>query len=270
MIGECPKKEKDRPKPTIEEPDPVTWYRFALLADRLGFNSQVIRQLKADDPYKTEARNYLLKHNPPEFYTFDQRLFEDCVEQMARTRAAVVEKDRQYVRPPLVVDGPGESLSRRCGRFFQTAHEYDRNYLFLEVLYDTDNSRGKGITSFFVRRSVYFAFFGRSVPSGKAEAPGGRPPPSSPSGNMDWESGRGEERSPNNVDSRPADPSAPKRPRIERQISPLRSSQEQRALVPIEHPLTLQAGENVCLHPHHPVYPFWKAENNTGYHASWR
>jgi hypothetical protein len=35
MIGESPKKEKDRPKPTIEEPDPVTWYRFALLADRL-------------------------------------------------------------------------------------------------------------------------------------------------------------------------------------------------------------------------------------------
>jgi hypothetical protein len=54
-IGECPKKEKDRPKPTIEEPDPVTWHRFSLLADRLGFDSEVIKQLKADDPYRAEA-----------------------------------------------------------------------------------------------------------------------------------------------------------------------------------------------------------------------
>ena len=104
MIGECPKKEKDQPKPTIEEPDPVTWYRFALLADRLGFDSEVIRQLKADDPYRVEARNFLLKHNPPELYTYDQQLFEECVEQMARTRAAVVEKGRQHIKPPVVVD----------------------------------------------------------------------------------------------------------------------------------------------------------------------
>jgi hypothetical protein len=94
MIGECPKKEKDRPKPTIEEPDPVTWYRFALLADRLGFDSEVIRQLKADDPYRVEARNFLLKYNPPELYTYDQQLFEEYVEQMARIHTAVVEKDR--------------------------------------------------------------------------------------------------------------------------------------------------------------------------------
>ena len=85
MIGECAKKEKNQPKPTIEEPDPVTWYRFALLADRLSFDSKVIRRLKVDDPYRADARNFLLKHN---------------VEQMARTPAAVVEKDRQYVKPP--------------------------------------------------------------------------------------------------------------------------------------------------------------------------
>jgi hypothetical protein len=44
---------------------------------------------------------------------------------MARTCAAVVEKDRQYIKPPVVVDGPGEPLPRRCGRFFQTAYEYE-------------------------------------------------------------------------------------------------------------------------------------------------
>jgi len=221
MIGEGPKKEKDRPKPTVEEPDPVLWHRFALFADRLGFDSKVIRKLKADDPYRTEARNFLLKHNSPEFYTFNQELFEDCVEQMARTRAAAVEKDRPFVRPPAVVDGPGEPLPRRCGRFFQTAYEYDRKYLFLEVLYGANDVRGKGITSFFARRSTYFAFFGMRVLSAVAEATGGRP-----------ESTDGG--SAQNVKQEvPADVSpAPKRARIEYVTTPSPSSEEQVALVP--------------------------------------
>jgi hypothetical protein len=38
----------------------------------LTWCSLAVRQLKADDPYKVEARNFLLKHNPPELYTYDQ------------------------------------------------------------------------------------------------------------------------------------------------------------------------------------------------------
>jgi hypothetical protein len=237
MIGECPKKEKDRPKPTIEEPDPVTWHRFALLADRLGFESKVIDQLKADDPYRTEARNFLLKHNPPEFYTFNQQLFEDCVEQMATARAAFVEKDRQYIKPPVVVDGPGEPLPRRCGRFFQSAYEYERRYLFLDVLYDATSAIGKGITSFFVRRSTYFAFFGTGVPNATAEAP-----EDSMNGGSDGESPHNANFGPAPPQDPAAEPPARKRARTDRPTPPPPSSQEQMALVPRH--LTSQASEN--------------------------
>ena len=123
------------------------------------------------------------------------------MEQIAKTRAAVVEKDGQCIKPLLVVDGPGESLPRRCGRFFQAAYEYDRNYLFLDVLYDATDVRGRGVTSFFVRRSTYFAFFGLSVPIASAEV--GRPPPE---GNMSGESGGG---SPHNVNPGAAPDHAP-------------------------------------------------------------
>ena len=41
-----------------------------------------------------------------------------CVEYLARALAAAVERKRQYINPPGVVDGPGESLPRQCGRFF--------------------------------------------------------------------------------------------------------------------------------------------------------
>jgi hypothetical protein len=89
---------------------------------------------------------------------------------MARTRAVVVEKDRQHIKPPVVVDEPGEPLPRQYGRFFQTVYEYERNYLFLDVLYNTTNTRGKGIILFFIRRSIYFAFFSRRLPGAMAKA----------------------------------------------------------------------------------------------------
>jgi len=264
MIGECPKKEKDSPKPTIKEPDPVTWYRFALLADRLGFDSEVIRQLKADDPYRIEARNFLLKHNPPELYTFDPQLFEECVEQIARTRAAAVEKGQGYIKPPVVVDGPGEPLPRRRGRFFQTAYEYERNYLFLDIFYDAADARGKGITSLFVRRSAYFAFFGRRLPSATAEAARGRPP-RNPEGNMTRESGGAP---PHHAESGPAppqtpaaEPSAPKRSRRDRPTPPPPSSQQQVALVPVS-----QANENLSSQEQMQLVPASEASENVSIH----
>jgi len=117
MIRECLRKEKNRPKPTIEELDPVTWHRFVLLAYRLGFDSKKIKQLEVDDLFKYEACNLLLKHNPLELYDFDQRLLEDYVENIARVCISVVKKEREYIKPLLVVKGEGESLLRRCRRF---------------------------------------------------------------------------------------------------------------------------------------------------------
>jgi hypothetical protein len=49
------------------------------------------------------------------------------------------------------------------------ATEDERKHLFLDVLYDATDARGKGITSLFVRRSIYFAFFGRRVPDYDAQ-----------------------------------------------------------------------------------------------------
>lgn len=252
MIEECLKKEKDRPKPTIQEPDPVTWSQFALLADRLGFDSEVIRRLKADDPYRAEARNFLLKHNSPKLYTFNPQLFEECVEQMARTRAAVVEKVRQHIKPPVVVDGLGEPLPRRCGRFFQTAYEYERNYLFLDVLYDDTDARGKGITSFFVCRSAYFAFFGRRVPSATAEVP---QPPRNPEGNMSRGSDGASPSGPAPSQAPAAEPPSRKEARRDRLTTPPSLSQDQMAVVPPS-----QVSENVCTHPNCLDYAIRKTE----------
>jgi hypothetical protein len=164
MIEECPRKEKDRPKPIIMESDPVAWHKYASLASRLGFDSPAIQKLKDDDPYEKYARASLQKSCLSESYTFDEAAFESCVEKIASTLATATKKSPHPVTPALVTDGVGLDLPRRCGRFFETAHDQDRELLFLETLNSTfQNQRGKSITSFFVRRCVYFAFFGEQL-----------------------------------------------------------------------------------------------------------
>jgi Protein of unknown function (DUF3723) len=63
--------------------------------------------------------------------------------------------------PLLVTLGAGEKLKRRWGLPTTQAFEEDRDSLFISNLHDERDEEGEGITSFFVRRSVYLAFFGR-------------------------------------------------------------------------------------------------------------
>ncbi len=65
-------------------------------------------------------------------------------------------------QPLLVTSGPGEKLKRRCGLPTLDTFLDDRDFLFLHHLHGHQDERGEGITSFFVLKSIYFAFMGRS------------------------------------------------------------------------------------------------------------
>ena len=52
-------------------------------------------------------------------------------------------------------------LPKRCGIPKPKEYKQDRVSLFIGKLHDTNNQQYPGITSFFVRRSVYFAFWGK-------------------------------------------------------------------------------------------------------------
>jgi Protein of unknown function (DUF3723) len=71
----------------------------------------------------------------------------------------------------LFVDGPGEDVIHQCGRLYSTAYEDNQQHLFSKHLNKIDNRNGNGVTSFFVRKCVYKAFFGtKSLPSLKSAA----------------------------------------------------------------------------------------------------
>ena len=101
---------------------------FADLAKRLGFHSPKITALK---------------QNP---------------------RARIAKTPSDNSKPLLVTDGAGVKKKRRCGLPSVLEHMEDRESLFINHLHDGDEEQGEGITSFFVRKSIYLAFFGKLSP----------------------------------------------------------------------------------------------------------
>ncbi|KAH6670148.1 hypothetical protein B0J14DRAFT_112537 [Halenospora varia] len=87
-----------------------------------------------------------------------------------------VTRDYPQSGPILVTSGPGVALGDRCGTPRDRSYEEDRNFLFLDHLHDERQIQGEGITSFFVRKSVYLAFFGRPSRVGTAANSMGDPP----------------------------------------------------------------------------------------------
>ncbi len=129
MIPESTKMERKGRKKTSEgihtpeEVDKLAWYRFAVLADQLGFSSVAIASLKSMNEATTKAPS-------------------------------------KQAKPSFVTVGSGESEERRSGRPYDRAYEQSQKSLFLNEVHTTDQSQGSGITPFFVRRSIYLAFLG--------------------------------------------------------------------------------------------------------------
>ena len=96
--------------------------RFAVLAYQLGFSSPEIQKLKGDaDP--------------------------------------LLILDAQESAPLLVTTGPAVSLKQRCGLPHTDNFEVDRKYLSLYNLCEERDEIGEEITSFFVLKSWFHAFF---------------------------------------------------------------------------------------------------------------
>ena len=108
-----------------KEADKGRLRRFAELAQRLGFESPEITMLKENPHSTTEGAT-----NIPS-------------------------------KPVLVTSGNGVIKKRRCGLPATGTYKEDSRFLYLNDIYTTCDERSEGITSFFVRRSVFFAFYGR-------------------------------------------------------------------------------------------------------------
>jgi hypothetical protein len=131
--------------------DPAVLQRFASLAAKLGFHTPQVLELKGE--------------------------------------ADLPIPDTQVPRPLLVTTGKGEKIKHRSGIPYTRSFEEDRKSLFLHNLCEERDETGEGITSFFVLKSWFAAFFDTEEwrLASMLGSPGQPPPPAHPQNEVDVE-----------------------------------------------------------------------------------
>ncbi|CAG7925989.1 unnamed protein product [Penicillium olsonii] len=147
-------------KSTRAKPDERAIYEMAELAHQLGFQSTEIDALIKSSPDHQIARSALLQARKPNRYRYDSQYFDDLVNQIVSCFAKAV-PDRPEQPQGLLADSTMK-LKSRSGEPQTRTHKQDGPLLFLDPL-NADVEVGDNITSFFVRRCVFFAFFGNSA-----------------------------------------------------------------------------------------------------------
>ena len=151
-----PRKETDNllAKPRSKSSEPILC-EFATLAYRVGFESEQIISLIHRSADEAIARNALLEARRPDRYRYVD--LARCVEQIVSlfsTAERVAEQD--VMEAACHLRGP-----KRSGIPETAFYEADKSSLFLGRLHSTNEEQYDEITSLFVRRSIYFAFFGK-------------------------------------------------------------------------------------------------------------
>ena len=145
-------------KPNYEKADETALYNMAVLARELGFVSPQIEKLIENSPDRQIARATLLKARKPERYRYDSDSFESLISTIAGCFIRAMPIEHQL--PSERTDGREVQLNSRCGHPRAKVQKQDCQYLFIDSLHTEEFPTAGKVSSPFVRRSVYFFFFG--------------------------------------------------------------------------------------------------------------
>ncbi|PVH71515.1 hypothetical protein DL98DRAFT_540001 [Cadophora sp. DSE1049] len=155
--------------------DEVVLSNFTALAVRLGFKSDQISALSQRSADREIACAALLNARKSDRYEYTDAILESNVKQIVRLFDTTTSVQVQQVCPAFVSNDLAAS-GARYGFPSDKAHARDTDALSISNLHAEVTEQGESITSFFMRRSVYFAFFGR--PSGTCTDARSHPNPS--------------------------------------------------------------------------------------------
>lgn len=133
-------------------------FEFASLAHKLGFRSEQIKTLLERDPDREIARRLLLTAREPDRFRFHD-LEGSVTDIMKLIHSAHPICDSEMIDEDNLKDA-GTPL--RSGKPKLSDHLRDKPYLFLDTMHK-DVVCGSAVTSFFIQRSTYFAFFGKKL-----------------------------------------------------------------------------------------------------------
>lgn len=140
--------------------DEVVLYNMAALSQKLGFNSTSATDWLNRSPDRHVAREALLKARNPGSYRYDLFAFESLIDRVVECFASAVA--HEALPPSELVIGRTPTIQSRCGLPRQDPQLLDRHLLFLDRIHAREPSLNV-VSSFYVRQSVYFAFFGKPL-----------------------------------------------------------------------------------------------------------
>lgn len=155
----APRRDQGKPASVVDSPSEECRQGIANLAFNLGFETSEIRNLRAVDPTRDLASKFLSRARPPEFYDLDENLVNDIVSYIAEhlPRAARL---RPLNRPPeFTTNLLSQPKDDRCNRPRHAAYKNDREYLYLDVIYNYQPTGGSHLTSLAIQRDIFVSFF---------------------------------------------------------------------------------------------------------------
>ncbi|GFF96384.1 hypothetical protein IFM53868_08512 [Aspergillus udagawae] len=162
-------------KPGHEKADEIILHDMAVLAQRLGFDSPHIQNLIQRSPDQQMARDILLKARKPDRYQYPEDIFESLVTRICDCFSEAVSLDHPASPEPAMAR---EAKLKRYGLPHRNAQRQDSRLLFLDELHTNNVPLDTRVTTFFVRRCFYFAFFGQ-LPEALPPSPARTSSPSS-------------------------------------------------------------------------------------------
>ncbi|KAE8147659.1 hypothetical protein BDV25DRAFT_142527 [Aspergillus avenaceus] len=132
-------------------------HNMATLARKLGFQTTQIDAILQQSPDRQITQTALLKAQKPDHFHYNRETFKSLIKQIASCFGrAILNKG-----PPMTLTaGRAIKLKDRYGIPPEHAQPLDRPHLFLDRLHSA-TSMQRNLSSLEVRRSVYYAFFGK-------------------------------------------------------------------------------------------------------------
>ncbi|KAH7303357.1 hypothetical protein B0I35DRAFT_326898, partial [Stachybotrys elegans] len=131
-------------------------FEFASLAHKLGFRSDQIESLRHGDPDREIARRLLLTARSPNRFRYND--LDGCIRQVAGLiKSAQAISDGEGMDDGRWID---DGKPERSGKPKPHDHLRDKSKMFINTLH-TSLNRETTVSSFFIQRSSYFAFFGK-------------------------------------------------------------------------------------------------------------
>ncbi|KAI9883966.1 MAG: hypothetical protein M1823_004244 [Watsoniomyces obsoletus] len=163
LSNTAPKKERGKEVPCVEATNPVYRFQLATLAHHLGIRTSKVQKTLVDDPDREIASRILSHARPQLFYGLSQVLRETYIRNIL---VALPGRELRTTNPlgrPRLISESGESLERRYGRPYENAYKVDKSCMFLpNFTYEEEEQEGLGedVSSFYVRREIFYSFFG--------------------------------------------------------------------------------------------------------------